>query len=199
MDEPKITSVNANRFSNHPEWDRFYTLIEDENGKRHCDINFEDFTGLMGIYKNIPHEGLKKDSVGFVLDISWRIYSEWCMSPDEGQKDTALNHNKYHGEGFTKFVNDEVHYELKRERSANDRGSHEGYLKARQRVLGGIALRALELFSAWEGKTWPPHRTVETDKRTEYIYDDKRNLRCKEGLDSYITQFSELLEKRKAA
>lgn len=186
--EVKLTRINTNQ-----------TQVEFSMGthqlKWYSDLPVDDFRCLFDIYQHIPHEGLNSDPVQFVFDINNRIYAEWCMSPGEGLGQWH-RHSNYQGEGFTSFMDKEVYYELERQRSEGDRGSHEGYLRARQRVLGGLTLKAVDLFSEWNG-TFPSSRAEKDDRGVlRYIYDDKRNLRGKEGLNDYILRYCQLREQQ---
>lgn len=200
--EIKLTRININENARSPpDWDRFKTLVEGEHGKWYSNLPVDDFKALMEIYEQTPHGELNLDSVRFVFKIDGRIYTEWCMSDDEGRAAQRKNwhaHAEYQGEGFTSFIDNEVHYELERQRSEGDRGSHEGYLRARQRVLGGLTLRAIELFSDWNCGPHPLSRE-EKDGRgfSKYICTDPRNLRA--DLEDYIARYDSLRQSQPQA
>ena len=172
MEEIRVSTVHS---APGMSWDRIYTRVE-EDGHRWCsDIPEWDFRRLLEIYTESSHEEFDENPVRFVLDIGSRIYSEWCMGEGRGS-----HHPMYQGEGFKSFVDRETHYELEKPKSQQDRGSHEGYLRAKDRVLGGLVERAVELFSEW-GNSYPSdcfNKEVPEDKK------DKRNLRV--SLASYI-------------
>ena len=99
------------------------------------------------------------------------------------------SHNKYCGEGFSDYLDAEIFYELERDRSSHHRGSEGGYQEVRKRVLEGLVLRGIDLFSDWEGETAPKDCIAEgVPNRTR----DERNLR--ESLDLYIEEAKEMAE-----
>ncbi len=173
------------------------TGIETSDGRRYCDIPVDDVISMGEIYERTPHENLNLTPEGFVLKLSSRLFSEWCMEdelkarfdPNYKSKD----HNRhYTGQGFSDFAMDETHHELVRGGFIWDKekGQFEGmtegqYRQTRDSVLCALVCRAIELFSDWGGNSYPPSRKEEKEDRTVYIYDDQRNLR--NSLESYTS------------
>ncbi len=83
------------------------------------------------------------------------------------------DHYSYSGQGFIDFMNNETHYAL--ERTGKTKSEE---IEVRERVLEGLVKRAIELFSDWNGKDYPP------DCLNKEIPKDKRNIRC--DLREYI-------------
>ncbi len=194
--EVKLTRIDTNTFFRiSSSLDRFKTQVDGAHGSWYSDLPVDDFRSLLDIYQEIPHQGLNLEPVRFVFNIDYRVYAEWCMGVGEGLNHWE-KHNNYQGEGFTSFMDKEVHYELEKQRSEGDRGTHEGYLRARQRVLGGLVLRAVELFSEWDG-TSPPCRKEELGLAIKCTWDDKRNLR--DDLKDYIARYDSLRQQQPQA
>ena len=128
-----------------------------------------DVRDLMRIYAQTPHRNVKRDSVQFVSGVDWRIYTEWCMGEGKDKR-----HGNYSGEGFIDFINQEVHYELERPRSQEDKRSYEGYLRVKERVLRGFVNRSIAIFGDWNGATRPGVTRIDDNLRDE--------------LDPYITE-----------
>jgi hypothetical protein len=135
-------------------------------------IPTDDLKTLAKVYQITPNQVLGSSTVDFLWKIDRRIQTEWVMNPEERGPDSFSD---YQGQAYDQFIDAEVHYELARSRSAEDRGTHEGYQRARDRVLGGLVNRAIELFSEWGG--------IIPD-RVDGKYKDTKNLR--EDLSPYI-------------
>ena len=178
------------------------TCIETSEGNRYCDIPVDDVIKIAEIYERTPHDRLDFTPERFALTFGSRLFSEWCMEdelkrktePDYKPKD---HYSDYKGQDFSDFATQETHFELirrgyqwdeetKQFRSLNA----EQYQQVRERILGGLVLKAIDLFSEWNGNEDPPHRIVGVDKKIKYIYDDTRNLRC--DLRDYIKRPDEL-------
>ena len=184
--ELNLSRINTNRFPIiYPQDNSFKTQVKVENGFWYSNLPEEDFRQLFQLYQKIPHETRKFSPINFVFKIDSRIFEEWCMSSEEGLRKWQ-KHSNYQGEGFTKFMDEEVHYELERPRSEQDRGSHEGYLGARQRVLAGLTLRAIELFTDWSGNSSPPGCFDRDAQGNRIPCKDRRNLRA--DLSDYLAR-----------
>lgn len=204
MPKPKLRQEPKDRWS--PRGPKI-TIIETEKGERYTNIPSEDFDVLMDLYDSLPHPKIQNPNWDFALNLTWRIYSEWCMSPNEGVaaiKRDWRAHANYSGEGFIGFITQETHQELTRQgyqwngqENRFENINDQQYQQARQRVLGGLVLRAVELFSDWTNN-YPPSRQ-EKDERgfTKYLYDDQRNLRT--DLRDYVKQYQELQKQSRAA
>src|SRR3989338_189503 len=133
------------------------------------DIPINDAVALREIYRRTPHDRLEDSPFTFVEDIAWRIYTEWCLSPESQCK----YHNDYHGQAFTKFVDDETFFAMNRViEKGLVQGGTQTHKEIRYRVLEAIVKRAIELFSDWNSVKFPK------------MLDDKRNLRA--DLREYI-------------
>lgn len=111
-------------------------LMEEE--RIHKTLDGKDREILINIYKNMNTSLCKHFSEVFVDRIAWRIYTEWCMNPNErGNPDT------YNGEAFRKFINDETYYAIKR---SNRHVSDEESENIRRKVFEGLVKRADEFF-----------------------------------------------------
>jgi hypothetical protein len=148
-------------------------LLELSTSSTLADLPNEDALRLVQAYETTPHDGLKHTPGKFVMDIGWRVYTEWCTSEESKWPE----HRNYHGQALTKFIDDEVIY-------ATDRAHCKGLLnekvklgEIRGRVLDAIVKRAVKLFSDWEGHTYPK---CDADDERE----DKRNLRT--SLEPYL-------------
>lgn len=167
------------------------TLIKTNEGNKYSYISVKDFNLLMDFYDVLRHPKLGNSNWRFVLNIDSRIYTEWCMS------DSFKIHYYYQGEGFLDFIGDETHFELVRrgnqwndeEKRFENLNHKDQYDEARKRVLGGLTLRAIELFSDWK-KNCPSSRKEERDGKTVYVYDDQRNIRL--DLNNYIIAFDSM-------
>jgi hypothetical protein len=165
------------------------TVIETKDGERYSGIPIKDFDTLMDLYDSLPHPGLQNINWQFVIDINWRIYTEECIS-----NSNSVCRN-FDAKAFKDFVTNEIHFELVRKGCLwNEKDkkfenlSDEQYQQTRQRIFGGLVLKAIELFSGWDGKTHPVIRTRKnSENRTEYFYDDKRNLRG--SLVDYVSKY----------
>ncbi len=113
---------------------------------------------------------------GFVRMIAIRLHTEWCLSAHH------QNHAGYRGQGMSDWIDREALFEYKRLVPQSGE-SHEVYLEARERVLRAITARAVTLFSEWNGGQSPPGRLG--DSRNT-IYDDRRNLRDRNGLLEFM-------------
>jgi len=110
----------------------------------------------------------------FVDAIAWRLYTEYCCKYRGNDSYIRAYDGK---ECWQEWVNAEIHYALGRrlkglseeEISQINRGQLYG--EVRIDVLRAVVRRAIELFSAWEGKGYPPEG-------------DKRNLRG--SLEEYL-------------
>lgn len=148
-------------------------------GMRCCIIPEEDAKRLAQIYERAPHEGLKLSPENFILELSYRFYTEWCMNTP------GNSHKDYAGEGFVIFAKNETHYELERrgfswnkdEKIFRDSLGHalsnKDYEYVKERVLEAIVKRAVLLLRDWKGIYSPEDKN------------DKRNLRnnLKEYMD----------------
>jgi hypothetical protein len=168
------------------------TGIETKEGVRYCSIPIDDVVQLAELYERTPHEGLSLSPEGFVLRLSWRFYTEWCLEdilkretdPDYKGKNHCWD---YFGQGFVDFVRDETYY-------ASERAVKSGLIQTpadsktgdeiRTKVLEAVVKRAVELFTAWSEVNPPYRREEDSTGRANYIYEDERNLRC--DLREYI-------------
>lgn len=169
------------------------TLIKTDEGKRYSHFQEKDFELLMDFYDSLLHPNLKSKNWNFVLNLDSRFYTEWSMS------NRSKSHYCYGGEEFLSFVRDETHFELIRKgyqwngKEKNfDNLNEEQYDKIRERVLGGLTLRGIELFSDWNGDSMPRGRRVETEDKSRWdcVYDDQRNIRT--DLNNYIIAFDSM-------
>jgi hypothetical protein len=191
MVKPKLKTMQRSHYDK-----RNVTVIETEHGNRYSEIPEKDFELLMDLYDSLPHPNLHNLNWDFVNDVDSRIYTEWCMCTGWDK------HAKYEGEGYTAFVREQTHLELERkgylwneqEKRFENLKNNEQYEQSRHRVLGGLALRAIELFSDWNGETSPPSRVEGTGSAIRCIYDDWRNLRC--SLQDYISRFESLTQQQ---
>ncbi len=182
MTKPELETLRKINIYDKP------TLIKTDKGNRYSDIPEKDFDLLMDFYDFLPHPKLQNKNWDFVLKLDSRVYAEWCMS------NPSKNHLFYQGEGFLSFVRDETHFELVRKSYQWNNENFENldqdrYDKARKRILGGLTLRGIELFSDWNDFS-PPSRMVEIDGRKTIVYDDKRNIRT--DLNDYIIAFDSM-------
>ncbi len=146
------------------EWERKKSRIS-------RDIPSNDAIILRELYQRFHCSSLSQSSFSFVENIAWRIYTEWSMSPESQGKD---HYNGYHGQAFTKFIDDETFYSMNRAFKSGkiqDRGNIT-FKEIRYKVLESIVKRAIELFRDWNGSTTP------------LVIEDKRNLRT--DLREYI-------------
>lgn len=100
----------------------------------------------MSIYEKIFNEqSVPYFPHNFANEIAWRIYTEACMNQEE-----KFDPNKYNGEAFRKFVDDETHYAIERARKNGliiCLETKETFLDIRHRVLNGLVKKAVEFFS----------------------------------------------------
>lgn len=185
MVKPELETMNLNDIYRGSR-----TLIKTDEGERYSTIPEKDFDLLMDFYDLLPHPKLQNKDWDFVLRLGSRFYTEWCMS------NRSESHYCYQGEGFLSFVRDETHFELVKkgyqwdEKEKNfENLSEEQYGKIRERVLGGLTLRAIELFSDWNGG-YPKGRRVEIEGKSNYVYEDERNIRT--DLNNYIIAFDSM-------
>ncbi len=167
------------------------TLVITDEGNRCSNIPEKDFDLLMDFYDSLSHPKLKNPNWYFVLDIDSRIYAEWCMG------NRNISPYNYQGEGFFDFFRDETHFELIRKGyqwnekyKSFESLDEKRYNEVRKRILGGLTLRAIELFSDWDGNISPQSRMGEVEGIKNWVYDDKRNIRT--SLNNYIIAFDSM-------
>ncbi|MDO8460645.1 MAG: hypothetical protein Q7S74_06035 [Nanoarchaeota archaeon] len=123
----------------------------------------EDVEVLMKKYQEVTHNKLRNTPKIFIKNLGWRAYTEWCTSGESSWSE----HTNYCGQALIKFIDDETIYAAKR---VNEKGLSVNDI--RNKVLEAIVKRGVELFSDWDGESYP-----KSDK-------DKRNLRT--SLEPYI-------------
>ncbi|MBS3079061.1 hypothetical protein J4218_02995 [Candidatus Pacearchaeota archaeon] len=171
------------------------TELDTSEGKRYTPIPKPDVDEFNRLYNALPHQNLPNPRRILALDMGSRLYIEMCLEgirPHIYEKTTEI---------YDLFVRDETHLELVRSGCPWDHASNqftslsaEQYKQTRDKVLAGLALRAIELFTDWEGKISPPGRR---DEQQNYVHDDKRNLRA--DLRDYIARAEQLLQQPQAA
>lgn len=126
------------------EEESFRRAWELENVRIYKTLNGEDRKILINIYEDMNDKLCGLSSQSFVNNIAWRIYTEWCMDPDEsGNSDT------YDGEAFRKFIDDETYWAIKR---LNRHVPDEESKNIRRKVFEGLVNRADEFFRTDSGK-----------------------------------------------
>lgn len=101
-------------------------------------LNGEDRKNLINIHENMKDKLWGLSSQSLVNNIAWRIYTEWCMNPEE-----RGNPDLYNGEAFKKFIDDESYYAIKR---LNKYVSDSESENIRNKVFEGLVKRADEFF-----------------------------------------------------
>ena len=122
---------------------RFRDAWSDEQNRIYATLNGKDRSDLIKIYSQITDRLYSSNN--FVNKIAWRIYTEACMNQTE-----RFEPNKYNGEAFKKFINDETHYAIERTQKVGlakvflDESAFEDI---RYKVLTGLVKKAIEFFS----------------------------------------------------
>jgi len=182
------------------------TELDTSEGKRYTPIPKPDVDEFSRLYDALPHQNLPNPRRILALDIGSRLYTETCLE-DIFREKTDPTYKRIHHEysrtteTYEQFVKNETHLELVRRGCQWDETSKqflglstEQYKQTRDKVLAGLALRAIELFTDWEGKISPPGRR---DEQQNYVHDDKRNLRA--DLRDYIARAEEILSQQTEA
>ncbi|MBI2636431.1 hypothetical protein HYW84_03870 [Candidatus Peregrinibacteria bacterium] len=127
-------------------------------------------------YSQSPAKIADMDPRKFVDNIAWRLYTEWCCDP----ANAAESYRSYDGQAYRQWVEQETHYAMQRRRNEHPQGG-DVHQQVRTKIVEAVVSRAIELFSDWEGHTYPKNK------------EDKRNLRA--SLQPYIDQRHEVTQK----
>lgn len=100
-------------------------------------LNGEDRRILVNILESMSRKNIYPAGY-FVDEITWRIYTEWCMNSKE-----KGNPDNYKGKAFNKFIDDETYYTIGR---LNRYISDDESKKIRFKVFEGLIKRADEFF-----------------------------------------------------
>jgi len=182
MVKPNLSEKTVERYT--------FTVIETKSGSSSYYLSIKDVDALIDLYDSLPHERLLKPCWDFISNIDFRARAEWCMTTN------WRKHNNYQGEGFNDFIRKETHSELVRQgyqwnetHKRFENLDDQQYQHTRQRVLGGLAVKAIDLFSDWNARPYPPSRQEKGQEGawSTTVYDDKRNLRG--SLADYITRY----------
>lgn len=123
----------------------FKNAWKSEQNRIYRTLGGKDRETLTCIYEKTSHEKVPYYPWEFVNEISWRVYTEACMNQEE-----KFNPDKYNGEAFRKFVDDETHYAIERalkDGLIQDSVTEKTYSDIRYKVLTGLVEKSVEFFS----------------------------------------------------
>jgi hypothetical protein len=106
-------------------------------------LSDEDREKIKDFYGKLPHLRLRLSETGIADAMDLRLSIEYCLAPP------CEDHPKSRIEAYEAFIAFETYL-------AKERGQVS--VDARDKILAGLTLRAIELFSDWDSYWQPPFR-----------------------------------------